>query len=122
MDQILGDIAHCLVYVDDVLIASPDTEFHLCHVPGAENVVSDALARPSIDPDTVDVLSTLSPHSVTGISYLEMSKFQQSRPKIQNLHQSSAMKVVSISFSSSPGLLCDVSTGVHHPLVPEPMR
>ena len=31
-DQILGDIPHCFVYVDDMLIASPDLESHLCHV------------------------------------------------------------------------------------------
>ena len=32
MDQILGDIPHCFVYVDDLLIASPDAESHLRHV------------------------------------------------------------------------------------------
>ena len=30
------------------------------HLPGAENVVADPLSRPGPDPDTVDVLSTLS--------------------------------------------------------------
>ena len=32
MDQILGDIPHCFVYVDDLLIASPDATSHLNHV------------------------------------------------------------------------------------------
>ena len=32
------------------------------------------------------------------------------------------MKIVSVSVSSLPGLLCDVSTGVHCPLVPAPLR
>ena len=32
MDQILGDIPHCFVYVDDLLIASPGAESHLHHV------------------------------------------------------------------------------------------
>ena len=32
MDQILGDISHCFVYVDDLLIASPDATSHLRHV------------------------------------------------------------------------------------------
>jgi len=32
MDKVLGDIPHCFVYNDDILIASPDAEYHLCHV------------------------------------------------------------------------------------------
>ena len=32
MDQILGDIPHCFVYIDDLLLASPDAESHLRHV------------------------------------------------------------------------------------------
>ena len=32
MDQILGDIPHCFVYVDNLLIASPDATSHLRHV------------------------------------------------------------------------------------------
>ena len=32
MDQILGDILHCFVYINDILIASPDAESHLRHV------------------------------------------------------------------------------------------
>ena len=32
MDQILGDIPHCFVYVDDLLIASPYATSHLHHV------------------------------------------------------------------------------------------
>ena len=32
MDQILGDIPHFFVYVDALLIASPDADSHLCHV------------------------------------------------------------------------------------------
>ena len=32
MDQILGDIPHCFVYVNDLLIASPDATSHLDHV------------------------------------------------------------------------------------------
>ena len=46
------------------------------HLPGAGNVVADALSGPGPDPDTAQVLSTLSPPtppSVKGISYVEMS-------------------------------------------------
>ena len=32
MDMILGDIPCCFVYIDDILIASPDAESHLLHV------------------------------------------------------------------------------------------
>ena len=32
MDQILGDIPHCFMYVNDLLIASADATSHLCHV------------------------------------------------------------------------------------------
>ena len=32
MDQILGDLPHCFVYVDDILISSPDIKSHLQHV------------------------------------------------------------------------------------------
>ena len=32
MDQILGDIPHCFVYVDDILVSSPDIKCHLQHV------------------------------------------------------------------------------------------
>ena len=31
MDQILGDLPHCFVYVDDILISSPDIMSHLQH-------------------------------------------------------------------------------------------
>jgi len=59
---------------------------------GAENVViADALSCPGPAPDTAEILSTLSlptPPSVPGISYLEMSKFQQSCPKVQVPRQS----------------------------------
>ena len=51
-----------------------------------------------------------------------MSILQQSCHKVQDLRQSSALKIVSVPVSGLPGLLFYVSTGVHYPLVPEPMR
>ena len=50
--------------------------------------MADALSRPGPDPDTAEVLSTLSlptPPSDPEISYLEMSKLQQSCPKVRDL-------------------------------------
>ena len=80
----------------------------------SELLVSSLPTFPTIYPPT--------PPLFPGISYSEMSLLQQSCPKVQNLRQSSTLKVVSVPISGSPGLLCDVSTSIHHPLVPEPMR
>ena len=30
--MILGDLPYCFIYIDDILIASPDAESHLLHV------------------------------------------------------------------------------------------
>ena len=49
MNQILGDIPHCFVYIIDILIASPDTESHLCNVCQLLDHVR--LHRLSINPD-----------------------------------------------------------------------
>ena len=32
MDQILGNLSHCFVYIDDILIFSPDLTFHIQHL------------------------------------------------------------------------------------------
>ena len=66
-------------------------------------------------------VSTPTPPTFPGISYSEMSLLQQSCSKVQVLRQSSALKVVPVPISGSV-LLCDVSTGVLRPLVPESMR
>ena len=76
----------------------------------------------SLPPPSFPTIYPPTPPLVPGISYSEMSLLQQSCPKVQNLRQSSALKVVSVPISGSPGLLCDVSTGIHRPIVPEPMR
>ena len=49
MDQVLGDLPFCFVYVDDILIFSKDLSFHVdhlreVHISGLENVVADALS------------------------------------------------------------------------------
>ena len=62
------------------------------------------------------------PPLAPGISYSEMSTLQQSCPKIQNLRQSPSLSIVSVPISGSSELLCDISTGIHRPLVPESMR
>ena len=33
MNQILVELPHCFIYVDDILISSPDIQSHLQHVP-----------------------------------------------------------------------------------------
>ena len=67
-------------------------------------------------------LASAPPPIVPGVSYLQMSLLKQSCTKVQQLRQSSALKIVSVPVSNSQELLCDVSTGIHHPLVPEAMR
>ena len=64
---------------------------------------------------------TVSLPTFPGILYSEMSLLQQSCSKVQNLHQSSTLKIVPVTVSGSK-LPCYVSTGVLHPLVPEPMK
>ena len=118
-----------------VLIASPDSESHLSHVrqistpsppvpksrQPADALVSELLVSSLPSPSFPTIYPT-TPPLVPGISYSEMSLLQQSCPKVQNIRQSSALKVVSVPISGSPGLLCDVSAGIHRPLVPESMR
>ena len=72
-------------------------------------------------PSPSPTVSPPTPPTFPGISYSEMSLLQQSRSKVQNLPQSSALKIVPVSVFCSK-LLCDVSIGVLRPLVPEPMR
>ena len=62
------------------------------------------------------------PPTVPGVSYIQMSALQQSCTKVQQLCQSSALKIVSVPVSNSQELLCNISTGIHRPLVPEAMR
>ena len=49
MDQILGDIPHCFIYIDNILIASPDAESHQSHVCQIFDCLQ--LHRLSINPD-----------------------------------------------------------------------
>ena len=124
------------------------------HLPGAENVVADALSRPDPDkllnpspsppipiiplPDVglvsevsdqrmfylppTPTLPPLTPPLAPGISYSEMSTLQKSCPKVQILRQTPSLSIVSVPVSGHSELLCDISTGIHRPLVPESMR
>ncbi len=49
MDQILGDLPNCFVYLDNVLISSPDLKSHLHHVHQVLNLL--CLHSLSINPD-----------------------------------------------------------------------
>ena len=102
------------------------------HLLGSENVVADTLScpepytvqqqPPSTTPTTLVSALHLPPlPAVSGVSFSEMSLLQQSCPKVEFLHHSSPLSVVSLPFSCS-NLLFDMSTGVLHSLVPEKMR
>ena len=76
-------------------------------------------------PDQENICSAMSPslpNTVPGISFLEMSALQQSCKLVQELRHSPSLKIVLVPVSGSPGLLCDASTGVLRPLVPELMQ
>ena len=79
------------------------------------NLMASSLPSPS------PIVSPPTPPIFLGISYSKMSLLQHFCSKVQNLRQSSAMKIVPVPVSGSK-LFCDLSTGVICPLVPEPMR
>ena len=49
MDQILGDLPYCFVYIDDILIASPDPESHREHVRTVCERLSEAGMEINLD-------------------------------------------------------------------------
>ena len=109
------------------LVPNPEPNPSYCshHPTPAGVLVPEVLATSAVsDPVMCPLpLSPLpSPPTVPGISFLEMAELQQSCPKVQKLRQSSALQIVSVPVSESHKLLCDVSTGIHRPLVPESMR
>ena len=98
------------------------------HLPGPENVVADALIHPEPSNATTTTSSTLisALHppflpAVLGVSFSVMSLLQQSCSKVEFVHHSSALSVISVP-SSLSYLLCDISTGILCPLVQENIR
>ena len=113
---------------------------NIVHLPGAENCVADALSRPgsfassslqfktawtqtsSVPPEYVKSVSSvpsLSP--CTGFNFDELAPLQSSCSSIQSLLKSKSLKIISVPFGNIE-ILCDVSTGVPRPLVPESLR
>ena len=99
------------------------------HLPGPKNVVADALSHPESNvvphhppPTTlISEIRPVPPPPVPGISFSEMSIQQQTCPKIEVLKHSSALSVILVPYSDS-NLLCDTSSGILGPLVPEKIR
>ena len=83
--------------------------FDLVPIKGSTSALVDS---PGGDPTVL---------TVPGVSFLEMSVLQKTCPQIDTLRRSSSLQVISVPFSGT-SILCDVSTGITRPLVPEKMR
>ena len=87
------------------------------HVHGSDNPVADALSRLPVNAihtgDTVPV-----------VDFRAMATAQAEDPDILNLPADSSLKFqyVPLALSDGATILCDVSTGVQRPLVPESFR
>lgn len=87
------------------------------HVRGPDNTVADALSRLPIH--AIHTSST-----VPVVDFRAMAAAQAEDPSILNLHADSALKLeqVPLALSNGATLLCDTSTGVQRPVVPESFR
>ena len=95
------------------------TEFtsNLRHVPGAENIVADALSRPPTT--TPSLIGAVSPPPVVDLKVL--AEQQTTCPSIQDLSVSSNLNLKQVSME---GVMvhCDLSTETPRPLVSQPSR
>ena len=87
------------------------------HVRGIDNTVADALSRMPIN-----ALHT--GESVPVVDFRAMAADQDDDPDLFRLRADSSMKLQQVPLALSDGvsLLCDVSTGVQRPCVPESFR
>jgi transposase InsO family protein len=93
------------------------------HVPGAENVVADALSRP---PEATSGLAAAAVASVEPagggeIDYVELAADQEQCEQIKLLAASPALRILRVKVGGV-NLLCDMSTASPRPLVPEKWR
>lgn len=87
------------------------------HVSGAGNTVADALSRLS-----VNAIHTWA--SVSVVDFGAMAAAQAEDPGVQTARTDSSLKLEQVPLSTPDGtaLLCDVSTGLQRPVVPEKFR
>lgn len=87
------------------------------HIQGTENIVADALSWI----ETNALLSGQPPV----VDFAAMAKAQTTDPQIRALQSSPntilVVEAIPLANSSDP-LLCDISTGAQHPLVPSQWR
>jgi transposase InsO family protein len=89
------------------------------HVPGKENVVADLLSRP---PSVVQpaVLSAVAASSAQ-VDFAALARAQETCTSTQKLFSSSSLQLQQHVLRGVP-VLCDVSTGIVRPVVPEGHR
>ncbi len=87
------------------------------HVPGSDNAVADALSR-------LPVNALHTGNTTTIVDYQAMAAAQLEDRTLSTLQADSSLHLqqVPIAMSDGVSLLCDVSTGISRPVVPESFR
>ncbi len=87
------------------------------HVPGSDNAVADALSR-------LPVNALHTGNTTTIVDFQAMAAAQLEDPTLSTLQADSSLHLqqVPIAMSDGVSLLCDVSTGISRPVVPESFR
>jgi cleavage and polyadenylation specificity factor subunit 1 len=88
----------------------------LVHMPGVENVVADALSRPSPSPSPVSQVEELAALDFVGVAAAQLSC-----PDVAAMMNSSVLKIVP-RIVGGEKLLGDISTGSFRPLLPVAFR
>ena len=90
------------------------------HLPGSQNVVADALSRPSplppLAPPLVPVSAVQPLPLAPAIDFSELSTMQPSCPETSSLLSNPSLRVISVPYRAS-SVLCDISTGFPRPPV-----
>ena len=81
------------------------------YLPGAENVVADACSR-------IEAIHT----GLTDLSAEAIAQAQKEDPEIDHIKSTSSLKLKAVPLPSGTELLCDESTGVLRPYIPEKFR
>jgi transposase InsO family protein len=83
------------------------------HVAGADNVVADALSRPTV--------AVVQLEGTAAVDYADLAAEQQRCEATQQLAQSATLRIVRVMLHGH-NVLCDISTGTPRPLVPRKWR